>query len=123
VSAEAIAEARAERNRFQNCKFQIANGKLISRKKGDRPIDLFKMIGRHGGKEPRFLPYGERSDMGGFPSRQRGLAVNQTAAMPSQVQILPHPSQSSSVVERSLGKGKVVGSIPTSGSCQRKNHN
>jgi hypothetical protein len=38
---------------------KIANGKLIFRKKGDRPINLFKMIGRYGGEEPRFLPYGE----------------------------------------------------------------
>ena len=42
----------------------------------------------------------ERSDMGGFPSRQRGLAVNQTAAMPSQVQILPHPTPSIGLIQK-----------------------
>jgi hypothetical protein len=66
------------------------------------------------------IPTPPTKRVGGFPSRQRGLAVNQTAVLPSQVQILPHPGQGSSVVERSLGKGKVVGSIPTLGSCQRK---
>ena len=40
----------------------VIDFELILRKKGDRPINLFKMIGRHGGNEPRFLPYGERSE-------------------------------------------------------------
>jgi hypothetical protein len=29
---------------------QIEDCKLIFRRKGDRPIDLFEMIGRHGGQ-------------------------------------------------------------------------
>jgi hypothetical protein len=55
--------------------------------------------------------------MGRCPERQRGRTVN-PLAQPSQVRVLPGPpgAHVAQSVERTLGKGVVIGSNPIVGS-------